>query len=133
VSGWFLNGKEQLLARTIPPEAGVFVVGVNEDYVFDDGQVDFSVVDPTVILPEIQLTEVTFTGGILNADNVKWLAAGAGITDISLNLLGVIVYFKLDDTGSLLAFIDRAVVGLPQTLTGVNVTAYWDARGILKL
>lgn len=133
MSGWFLDGKEQLLARTIPQEAGVYIVGVNDEYIFDEGQVDFSVIDPTVILPEIQLTNVTFTEGILDADDVQWLAAGAGIVDRTLTLIGIIVYFKLDDSGTLLAFIDSAVVGLPQLLTGVNVTGKMPVNGILKL
>lgn len=133
MSGWFLDGKEQLLARTIPQAAGVFMVGVNEDYVYDEGQVDFSEITPHIILPEIQLVSVTFTNGILDADDVQWLAAGAGIEDRSLVLIGAIFYFQLDTEGTLLAFIDSAVVGLPQTLTGVNVTAKMPANGILKL
>jgi hypothetical protein len=133
VSGWFLDGKEQLLARTIPQEAGVYIVGVNDDYEFDEGQVDFSLITPNIILPEIQLVNVTFTGGVLDADDTQWLAAGAGIIDRSLTLIGVVVYFQLDDAGTLLAFLDTAVVGLPQTLTGVNVTARMPANGLLKL
>lgn len=133
MSGWFLDGKEQLLARTVPQAAGVFMVGVNEDYSYDEGQVDFSGITPHIILPEIELTNVTFTNGILDADDVQWLAAGAGIEDRSLNLIGVVIYFQLDDSGTLLAFIDTAVIGLPQTLTGVNVTARMPANGILKL
>lgn len=133
MSGWFLDGKEQLLARTIPQEAGVYIAGVNEDYIFDEGQVDFSIIDPTVILSEIQLTDVTFTDGVLDAADVQWLAAGAGIIDRSLVLIGVVIYFKLEDSGTLLAFLDSAVIGLPQLLTGVNVTGKMPANGILKL
>lgn len=133
MSGWFLQGKEGLLARTIPEAAGVYVVGINEDYVYDEAQIDFTGITPYIILPEQQLQNVSFTGGILDADDTQWLGAGAGIIDRSLVLSGVIIYFQLDTEGALLAHIDRARVGLPQTLTGANVKAKWPANGILKL
>lgn len=133
MSGWYLDGKESLLARTIPPEALVYVLGVNEDYEFNEAHDNFDVFTPHVILPELELNNVTFDDGIMKADNPKWAAAGAGIEDRSLELQGVVIYFKLDDAGSLLAFIDSAVAGLPQTLTGVNVTGRWHPSGILKL
>jgi hypothetical protein len=133
MSGWYLGGKEQLLARTIPQDAGVYAVGVNEDYVYDESHTDFTVLTPYILLPEQLLTGVTFTNGVLRAANPKWLAAGAGISDKSLNLTGLIIYFQLADAGALLAFIDSATVGLPQTLQGVTVTALWASAGILKL
>jgi hypothetical protein len=133
VSGWYLDGKEQLLARTIPQEAGVYAVGVNEDYVYDESHQDFVVITPYILLPEQQLSNVSFTNGILDADDTQWIAAAAGVVDRSLVLKGVIIYFQFEDSGTLLAYIDRATVGLPQTLTGVNVTARWAANGILKL
>lgn len=133
MSGWFLSGKEGLLARTTPEAAGVFVVGVNEDYVYDEEATDFTGITPHIILPEKQLLNVSFTGGTLKADNLKWLAAGAGVVDISLVLAGIVIYFQLEDTGELLAFIDQAATGLPSALTGVDVSTLWDARGILKL
>lgn len=133
MSGWYLDGKEQLLARTIPAEAGVYALGVNEDYAYDATHTDFDVLEPHVLLPEKQLANVSFTGGVLKADNPRWLAAGAGVLDRSLKLTGVVVYFKLDDTGTLLAYIDSAFAGLPQTVEGIDVTAEWDSRGILKL
>jgi len=133
VSGWYTAGKEALLARTIPSDAGVFCVGVNDEYAFDASHVDFTPITPHILLPEIELTDPTFVGGVLDAADQQWIAAGAGVVDRSLILAGVIIYFQKDTTGTLLAFIDSASVGLPQTLTGTNVTAYWDARGILKL
>jgi hypothetical protein len=133
VSGFYTDGKEQLLARTIPVDAGVFVVGVNDTYAFDPTHVDFTPITQYILLPEKQLTAVTFTGGILDADDVQWLAAGAGVVDRSLILAGVIIYFQKDAVGTLLTYINSSAVGLPQTLDGSNVTAKWDSRGILKL
>ena len=133
MSGWYVDGKEQLLARTVPGEAGVFAVGVNEDYDYDESHTDFTFITPCILLPEKELTGVTFTDGVLRASNPVWLEAGAGISDRSLNLIGVVIYFQLEDAGTLLAFIDSASAGLPQTLEGVKVTAKWASAGILKL
>lgn len=133
MSGYYDDGLESLLARTIPSTAGVYAVGVNDEYIFDPTHVDFTPITPHIILPEAQLQNVTFTKGFLDADNYKWLAAGAGVVGVSLNLTGVIIYFQEGSVGTLLAYIDSASAGLPNTLTGVNVTARWDARGILKI
>lgn len=133
MSGFYLVGKQDLLSRSIPAEAEVYVLGVNNAYVFDETHDDFAIFEPHILLPEAQLLGVTFTNGILKATNHKWIAAAAGVVDRSLSLTGIVVYFKLGDVGSLLAFIDSAQAGLPQVLTGVDVTANWNAAGILKL
>lgn len=133
MSGWYLDGKESLLARTIPAEAGVYIVGVNGDYIYDEAHSDFAPITPHILLPEKLLTGVSFTGGILRAANPIWNAAGLGVSDRSLSLAGVIIYFQLEDAGTLLAYIDSATAGLPQTLTGVDVTAKFATNGILKL
>lgn len=133
MSGWYLDGLEQLLARTIPNTALVYAVGVNDAYVFDENHTNTGVFTGDIILPEAELQNVTFTGGVLDADDYKWLAAGAGILDRSLSLKGVVIYFRDGGFGALLAYIDSATVGLPQTLTGVNVTARWHDSGILRL
>jgi hypothetical protein len=133
VSGWYLDGKESLLARTIAADAGVYAVGVNDEYVFDESHTDFTFVTPHILLPEAQLSGVSFSAGVLRATNQQWIAAGAGITDRSLILNGLIIYFQKDAVGTLLAFVDSASAGLPQTVTGVNVTAHFNAAGILKL
>jgi hypothetical protein len=133
MSGWYLDGKESLLARTVPDTAGIFVVGVNDEYTFDESHVDFAPITAHILLPETQLSGVSFTNGVLRATNPKWTAAGAGIVDRSLILQGLIVYFQLDTTGTLLAFLDSAAAGLPQAASGADVTAKFNALGILKL
>jgi hypothetical protein len=134
VSGWFLDGKEDLLARVIPEEATPWIVGVNSDYVFNEGQTAYSLIEPHIILPAQELTSVTYTNGVLDADDPEWIAAGAGAApEDNLELIGVIVFFALGDAATLLAFIDSAVVGLPQTLSGVNVHGRIAANGLLKL
>jgi hypothetical protein len=133
MSGFYLVGKQDLLERAIPSDAGVWAVGVNADYIFDTTHSDFAVFTPHILLPEAQLSGVTFDGGILRANEQTWIAAGAGVVDRSLQLKGIVIYFQLGDVGSLLAYIDSAQAGLPQLVTGVNVTAKWDTRGILKL
>lgn len=133
MSGWYLDGLEQLLARTIPESALVYAVGVNDEYVFNENHVNPAVLADFILLPEAELQNVTFTTGILDADDYKWLAAGTGITDRSLQLKGVVIYFQEGGFGTLLAYIDSATVGLPSTLTGVNVTAQWASNGILRL
>lgn len=134
MSGWFLIGKEELLSRVIPEAAEAWIVGVNTDYDFNEGQTEYSLIEPFIILPAQLLTSVTFTDGILDADDPEWIAAGAGADpEDNIDLQGVIVFFALDDTATLLAFIDSAVIGLPQTLSGVNVTGRIAANGLLKL
>jgi hypothetical protein len=133
MSGWYLDGKEKLLQRVIPEEALFYVVGVNDAYEFDENHSLFTDFDEDVILEETALANVTMSGGVLKADNVTWLNAGLGIVDRSLILTGVVIYLKLDDTGTLLAYINSAYAGLPQNLVGVSVTSQWDSRGIFKL
>ena len=132
MSGFYKIGKESLLARLIPAEAGVYAVGVNEDYTYDAAHTDPAIFAGNILLPEKQLTGVGFTDGVLTADESSWAAAGAGVSDRSLVLKGVIIYFMLADEGALLAYIDSAAVGLPQVVTGANVKAKWP-QGILQL
>jgi hypothetical protein len=134
LSGFFKIGKQELLARVIPDTAGVWIVGVNTDYEFNDGQTEYSLIEPFVILPAQQLTSVTFTDGVLDADDPQWIAAGAGaLPEDNIELLGVVIFFALDDAATLFAFVDGPSVGLPQTLTGLNVTGRIDPQGILRL
>jgi hypothetical protein len=133
MSGWYLSFKQACWERTIPADAGIYIVGVNDDFVFDEGDVDFTNITPHIILDEIQLTNVTFTDGVLDADDIEWLSAGAGITDRSLLLVGVVFYFQKDTEGTLICFIDSAHLGLPQLLTGSNVSGKMPANGIAKL
>lgn len=134
MSGYYLIGKEELLARVIPAEAGVWICGVNTDYEFNEGQTEFGLLADYIILPEKELTSVTFTDGVLDADDPQWIAAGAGAEpEDNVTILGVVIYFSDGDSRTLLAFIDGPAVGLPLTLKGTNVTAIFDADGILKL
>ena len=134
MSGYFNIGKEELLARVIPDTAGVWIAGVNTDYEYNAGQTEFSLIAPYIILEEKQLTSVTFTDGVLDADDVQWIAAAAGAApEDNVTLQGVIIYFSDGDARTLLAFIDGPAVGLPQTLSGVNVKAKFDPAGILRL
>jgi hypothetical protein len=133
LSGFYNQGREDLLARVIPAEAKIVAYGVNDGYVFDATHTSGTDFEPYLILAEKELTGVSFTDGILRADNAQWTAAGQGIVGKSLQLTGLILAFSLDDVGTLFAYIDSASAGLPSMLTGVNVTALWDSRGILKL
>ena len=134
MSGWYKIGKQELLARVVPEAAGVWIAGVNTDYEFNDDQTAYSLIEPYVILPPQELTSVTFTDGVLDADDVQWIAAGAGADpEDNVTILGVVIFFALDDAATLLSFIDGPAVGLPLTLKGVNVTAEFDPTGILAL
>lgn len=134
MSGWYSAGLTGLLARTIPQGATICVRGVNADYVFSAAHDSATDLEPFTILDEQELTNPGFAGGVLTADNPKWLNAGFDVADKSTVLQGLIVYFKLaDGSRTLLAFLDSVKVGLPANLTGVNVTAKWDTAGILKI
>jgi hypothetical protein len=134
VSGFYLDGKQELLARVIPQAAGVWIVGVNTDYDFNEGQTAYSLIEPFIILPAQELTSVTFTDGVLDADNPVWIAAGAGAApEDNLELDRSRCLLRTGRRATLFAFIDSATVGLPQTLSGVNVTARIAANGLLKL
>lgn len=134
MSGYYKIGKQELLSRVIPDTAGVWISGVNTDYEFNDDQTEYSLIEPSVILEAQELTNVTFTDGILDADDVTWLAAGAGAApEDNVTVLGVVIFFSDGETATLFAFIDGPVVGLPLTLKGVNVTALFDPTGILVL
>lgn len=134
MSGFFNIGKQDLLARVIPDTAGVWIVGVNADYAFNAGQTEYALLEEFVILPAQELTSVTFTDGFLNADDPQWIAAGAGApVGTNLNLDGVIVFFSDGVDATLLAHVSGPSVGLPQTLTGVNITARINPQGLLRL
>ncbi len=140
MSGFYNAGLEGLLARTIPAEAIFYVFGVNDDYTFDANHVHQSDLNQDyIILPFYELVNVTMTNGVLNSDDPKWIKAGDGIGGgISLNLQGVILAMQWPTGGDgsankLLAFIDSAQVGLPMTLTQVNVTAVISDSGWLRI
>ena len=134
MSGFYDDGLEQLLARTIPEAAEVYVVGVNDTYTYSKEHKLLADYEDSIVLPELLLAGRTFFNGFLKAPNLKWAAAGTGLPPgTSLELQGVIIYFRDGSTRWLLAFIDTAQVGLPQTLTGVDVTAHWEVQGILKI
>lgn len=130
---WYIDGPEKLLARQIPEAALPYAVGVNEDYVFDETHNTLTPMDPYILLPKQELINPTYTGGLLEAENTIWIEAAKGVIDRSLILTGVIILFSDGTTDWLMALIDSATIGLPQTLTGVDVTAHWDARGILLI
>lgn len=134
MSGFYKIGKQELLARTIPDTAGVWISGVNTDYVFNSGQTEYSLIEPYVILPAMQLTNVTNIDGVLDADDPTWVAAGAGAaSEDNVTIQGVVIFFSDGDAATLFAFIDGPAVGLPLTLKGANVTAIFDPTGILEL
>jgi len=133
MSGFYNGIKQALLSRAVPSAATLCAVGVNDTYVFDatdDALADFNA---DILLPEATLSSVTYTNGILDAADQEWANAGAGISDRSLILTGVILYFKYGSDVWLIAYIDSASAGLPQSLTGVDITAIWDSAGILQL
>lgn len=123
MSGFYNIGKQELLARTIPDTAGVWVAGVNTDYEFNAAQTEFSLIEPNVILPAMALTTTTFVDGYLNSDEPQWIAAGAGAApEDNVTILGVVFFFSDGDAATLFAFVDGPEVGLPLTLKGANVT-----------
>jgi hypothetical protein len=135
MSGFYSTALQGLLERTIPAEAIFYVFGVNDDYTFDSSHATTDDIDgDLVILPSQELINVTMVNGVLDSDNPKWLKAGEGIAEgISLNLAGVVIVMVWESGNRLLAFIDSAIVGLPLTLTQVNVTAVINDSGWLKI
>ena len=136
MSGFYSEGLEGLLARTIPSEASLNVIGVNADYTYNAGHALSNINPDHILLTEQLLAGESFTDGILNADDIVWFNAQPPESElISPSLIAVVIYFSWNagaDT-ALLAFIDSVEVGLPMTLVGVNVTAVWHESGILKI
>lgn len=135
MAGFYNEGLEGLLARTIPDTATFHVFGVNDDYVFSAAHEAATVGwGDSIILEEKDLASVTFTNGYLDALDVQWVDAGVGLGEgVSPTVQGVVVLIRDGATDYLFAFLDSARVGLPQVLTGVNVTAIWNAAGILRI
>lgn len=134
MSGFYNKGLEGLLSRVIPEAAVFFVVGVNEDYVFDSADENITAIpEDSVVLAAAELSNVTTVDGILKADNYKWERVTSAADDP--NVRAVVIFLAWDSGAQtrLLAYIDSAEVGIPQVLTGVNITAKWNTSGILKI
>ena len=134
MSAWYSKGLEGLLSRVIPEAAVFFVFGVSTAYEFDPNhEITGDITEDYVILPVQELASVTMTGGVLDAADVLWerVTPSFEVNEIQ----GVIIGLSWDSGAQtkLLAFIDSASAGLPQVLTGVNITARWSANGILKI
>lgn len=136
MSGFYSEGLQGLLERSIPSGAAFYVIGVSDDYVFNAAH-DSSNINPDSILMAAQpLAGVSMTNGILNAEDTKWFSVQPPVdTELSATLVGVVIYllWNAGANGALLAYIDSTSVGLPTSVTGVNLTAEWAANGILKL
>lgn len=75
------------------------------------------------------LANKTYTGGVLDADNVVFSAVSGASVE------AIIIYI---DTGTpatsrLVAYIDTGVTGLPVTPNGGDINIAWNASGIFGL
>lgn len=135
MSGFYLEGLQGLLERSIPAEALIFVAGINDEYTFNSAH-DLSNINPDhIVLPAEELADATFINGVLDGTDTEWFNVLIPEEPISPNLAAAVIYFSWNAGAntSLLAYIDSASAGLPQTLTGVNVTAKWSIPGILSI
>ena len=135
MSQFYPKGLEALLARTIPESASFFVCGLGEGYEYSATHVDLADVEDFILsgMGAEALAGVTMTNGVLDANDVQWLAV---VPDPEQSqVVGVVIFMSWDSGAStqLLAWIDDPALGLPQALTGVNITARWKDAGILKI
>lgn len=134
MSGWYSEGLEGLLARTIPQAATVEAMGVNTQYVYNSEHSVGQINPDYIILEGTPLSGVTFTGGYLDADNLTWYAAQAPEDEtISPIVKAAVIYFKDGVDITLLAYMDDREVGVPSTLAGANFIASWSTQGLLKI
>lgn len=134
MSGFYSKGLEGLLSRVIPEAAVFFVVGVSGVYTFDSSHETIAEIpENSVLLAAQELANVTMTGGVLDADDPLWERVTTEEEDSTI--VGVVIFMAWDSGAQtrLLAYMDSASAGLPQVLTGVNITGRWNASGILKI
>lgn len=135
MSQFYPKGLEALLARTVPESASFFVCGLGEGYEYSTTHVDLTDIADFILsgMGAEALAGVTMTNGVLDANDVQWLAVVPDAEQSQVQ--GVVIYMSWDSGAStqLLAWIDDPVLGLPQALTGVNITARWKSTGILKI
>jgi hypothetical protein len=83
-----------------------------------------------VVGTDQEITNVTLTNGLIDGDDVTW-------TSVSGSSVEALVFYRknagANTTWRLVAYEDSSVTGLPLTPSGGNITATWNASGIIQL
>lgn len=81
------------------------------------------------ILATTTLTNVSVTGGVLDADDVTFTA----VTGNQAEALLLWVDTQDENTSRLVAWMDTGIDGLPITPDGTDIDIVWNTSGIFKL
>lgn len=122
---WLLSG-----AGAPVGAANICVIGVKDTYVYSAAHaVLAAVAGVDIVIPEVVLTGVTLTGGVIDAADLALTGVTPGPT-----LDAYVVYAKWAAATQLLFYIDTATDStLPQILTTAKLNVEWSASGIGKI
>lgn len=118
---------------TIPSEdIAVTVCGVDDTYVYSDAHQTADALGTALILPPLEIPNLTFDLGILGGDNVTWIAPD--VAGLTLQALVLVATWEDDGGGTqLMAYIDSIGTQLPQLLNAYDFTVIWNDLGIFKI
>lgn len=110
---------------------GLYVALVDTGtYTYSSSHEFWSSVVSALVGTEVELTSKTYTNGVLDA-------ADSTFSAVSGSSVEALVFFVknagANTTWRLFAYVDTSVTGLPVTPNGGDITATWNASGIVAL
>ena len=134
MSAFYNAGLEGLLERSIPSDAVVMVCGLSDQYVFSANHTTFSDIEAAIVpgMEAQELGSATYNNGVLDGADMPFLAVNPGEEIDTVD--SVALFWSWNDGDDTVLFAQLTeTVGLPQALTGVNITIQWPVQGILKI
>lgn len=121
-----------LVGAGVPSGADLYVVGVDDSYVYDPDHTTFEDLDvESIVFPPAELIGFTLDGTTLDAPDIEIGAATVGKT-----LHGVIILFAWDDEveTALVAYMNQTSnVTLPQQIVTGQLKLFWSDEGICRV
>jgi hypothetical protein len=116
----------------VPGGADLYVIGVNDSYVYDPTHTTFEDIDvESIVFPPTEILGFTLNGTTLDAPNTQIGAATVGET-----LHGIVILFAWDDEveTALVAYLNQTTNStLPQSIVTGQFELRWNDQGICRL
>lgn len=136
MSGIYASLKPRLLSLLVgsgmPGSADLYVVGVDDSYVYD---ADHATIDDipveSIVFPPAELLGFTLNGTTLDAPNIE-----IGGATVGKQLHGVVVFFSWSNENetALVAFLDQTTnTSLPQEIVTGQLEIRWNDLGICRI
>lgn len=114
----------------MPGGATLWVVGVNDSYVYSEGHAQLGDIgDESIVVQPSELSGASLAGTLVSADDIEINEVEAGGI-----CHAVIVYFQWADQTALLCYLDSTQDNsLPQTLVTGKFKIEWSDSGICRI